>query len=231
MSAARGIWAVVPVKDLARAKQRLAGRLAEGLRRELALAMLEDVLEALAAAAALEGVLIVTREPRALDLARRRGLEVLRERRNRGHSAAVAAAARRLAARGCAGMLALPGDVPLASAAEIRRLLAAHGPAPAVTLVPARDGRGSNAVACSPPDVMALRFGEDSFGPHRERARRAGLGPRVLQLAGIGLDIDRPGDLDAFSAVPSATRSHALLRAAGLLPAAPPARAGAGGLA
>ena len=44
------IWAIVPVKNLARAKQRLAGLLDAVERQRLGLAMLEDVLKALAGA-------------------------------------------------------------------------------------------------------------------------------------------------------------------------------------
>ncbi|MFZ5913432.1 MAG: 2-phospho-L-lactate guanylyltransferase, partial [Pseudomonadota bacterium] len=39
----RAIWAIVPIKDLSRAKQRLSGLLSETERRALGLAMLEDV--------------------------------------------------------------------------------------------------------------------------------------------------------------------------------------------
>ena len=84
------IWAVLPVKDLAGAKQRLAGVLSATERRELFAAMLEDVLCALAASAGLAGILMATRDPIAQDLAARHGAEVLLEERNRGHSAASA---------------------------------------------------------------------------------------------------------------------------------------------
>ena len=46
----RAIWAVVPVKDTRSAKQRLATALPQAKRSALALAMLEDVLDALARA-------------------------------------------------------------------------------------------------------------------------------------------------------------------------------------
>ena len=83
---------------------------------------------------------------------------------------AVAAAARLLAAEGCPGMLTVPGDIPLVTTAEITQLLAAHRPAPAFTIAPSRDERGSNAIICSPPDAVPLRFGEDSFFPHLRAA-------------------------------------------------------------
>ena len=45
-----GIWAVVPVKEFANAKQRLAGALTPDQRRGLCAAMLEDVLNRIARA-------------------------------------------------------------------------------------------------------------------------------------------------------------------------------------
>jgi len=45
--AAADVWAVVPVKEITGAKQRLAGVLTEQQRRMLAAAMLEDVLDEL----------------------------------------------------------------------------------------------------------------------------------------------------------------------------------------
>ena len=75
----RSLWAVVPVKDLQHAKQRLAGVLAAAERQALFAAMLEDVLAALAASAGLAGMLVVTRDPRAQVLAARYGARVLVE--------------------------------------------------------------------------------------------------------------------------------------------------------
>jgi 2-phospho-L-lactate/phosphoenolpyruvate guanylyltransferase len=53
-----GVWAVVPVKELAGAKQRLSSCLSPEERRALATIMLEDVLDALSAVRQLAGVLI-----------------------------------------------------------------------------------------------------------------------------------------------------------------------------
>ena len=121
------------------------------------------------------------------------------------------AAARLLAAEGCPGMLTLPGDIPLVSPSEIAQLLAAHRPAPAFTIAPSRDERGSNAIICSPPGAVPLRFGEDSFFPHLRAAEACGIRPTVLRPPGIALDVDTPEDLAALALVPSATRAHALL--------------------
>jgi 2-phospho-L-lactate guanylyltransferase len=193
-----GIWAVVPVKEFARAKQRLAGGLAPEERRALGAAMLEDVLGALAAVTGLAGILVVTVEPMAAGLAARYGACVRSEGARDGHTAAVTGAARFLAGQGRPGMITVPGDVPALTAAEVQATLAAHRPAPAFTIVPAHDDLGSNAIVCSPPDAVALRFGENSFFPHLDAARRHGIVPTIVRRPGIAMDIDHPADLAQF---------------------------------
>ena len=210
------LWAVVPVKDLHHAKQRLAGVLSPKEREALFCAMLEDVLCALAASAGLAGILLVTRDPKARDLAPRYGARVLMEEENRGHTAASTLGARALAQQGRAGMVQVPADLPLLTPQDIGALLEAHGQAPAVTLAPSRDEQGSNAVACSPPDVLPLRFGAASFLPHLRRARALGIEPQIVKRPGLALDIDTPEDLAAFLAAPSPTRAYAYLAQSGI---------------
>lgn len=175
--------------------------------------MLEDVLAALAEAP-LAGIVVNTVDPLAGEIARRYGARVIGDAARDGHTGAVAAMARLLHAEGRAGMLTVPGDIPRVTAAEIATVLRAGRPAPSVTIVPAHDERGSNAVLCSPPTVMQLRFGDDSFLPHLARARALGIEPTIVKLPGIGLDIDQPGDLQAFlQATPRMeTRTLSLLR-------------------
>ena len=103
--------AAVPVKDLVNAKQRLVPALAVAERAALAAAMLEDVLTALAAAR-LDRVWVVTREPAVSALARARGAEPLVEDANRGHTAAVARAQAEAARLGARVFVTIPGDVP-----------------------------------------------------------------------------------------------------------------------
>ena len=187
----------MPVKEFVGAKQRLASLLTPEQRQALAAAMLEDVLAALVDAP-LAGVVVNTVDPLATELARRYGARVITDGARDGHSGAVAAMARLLGEEGRAGMLTVPGDIPRVSAAEIAAIIAARRPAPSVTIVPAHDERGSNAVLCSPPMVMPLRFGDDSFLPHLAAARALGIEPTIVKLPGVGLDIDRPADLQAF---------------------------------
>jgi 2-phospho-L-lactate guanylyltransferase len=206
------VWAVVPVKDTTDAKQRLGDAVAPKLRRRLALAMLEDVLAALATSRGLAGLLVVTVDEAAAALAERYRARVVTEGARDGQTGAVTAAARWLAREGKGAMLTIPGDVPLVTSEEIAQILAAHDRTPDFVIAPAHDERGSNAILCAPPDAVPLKFGDDSFLPHLEAARRAGLEPKILRLPGLGLDIDKPADLAAFLKIPSNTRARALLR-------------------
>jgi 2-phospho-L-lactate guanylyltransferase len=207
VSKAADIWAVVPVKDTASAKQRLARTVPPHLRQELALAMLEDVLAALAEAQGLAGRILVTTDPAAMRLANQYGAVCWADGAADGHTEAVTAAARRLARDGRGGMLTLPGDIPLVTRDEVERLLAMHGPAPSFTIAPSHDEKGSNAIVMSPPDAVNLRFGDDSFLPHLAAAEARGIAPVVLHLPGIALDIDNPVDLAHFSELGSRTRA------------------------
>jgi 2-phospho-L-lactate guanylyltransferase len=212
-----GLWAVMPLKSLRQAKPRLAPVLTPDERVGLARAMAEDVLSAVASASGLAGIMVVARDPEAGDLARRYGARILPDLANCGTTPAVEAAARHLASDGAAGMLVIPADLPLITAADVTAITAAHGAAPAVTLVRAMIDGGSNALASSPVDIIPFWYGQDSFRLHREAARARGVEPWILTLSGFERDIDRPEDLRAFVDRPSPTRSYAYLRRRGLV--------------
>jgi len=205
------IWAVIPVKETPGAKQRLSASVPTHLRREFVLAMLEDVLAAVSQARGLAGIAVVTVDSGAGSLAQRYGARILTGDARGGHTAAVAAAARVLAAEGIGGMVQFPGDIPLVTPEEISFVLSMHRAAPSFTIVPSHDDFGSNAVVVSPPTAVPLTFGEDSFFPHLRTARLCGIDPLVVRLPGIGRDIDNAEDLHAFARIASTTRTQTFL--------------------
>jgi 2-phospho-L-lactate guanylyltransferase len=203
-------WAIVPVKRFDRAKSRLAGALSPDARRELARAMLGDVFDALAAAKSLQGVLVVTREPEAWEMAAALGFERLTDEREAGVNAAVSLGLDRLAARRVAALVA-PGDIPCLSAAEVRLILDALQTAGVVVAPAERDG-GTNALAMARADLLTPCFGPDSARRHVALARALGHAPTVLRLPGAGRDIDVPADLET-AASRGAWRTRACLTA------------------
>ncbi len=218
MSAPADIWAVIPVKELDGAKQRLAGLLSPVQRRTLIEVMVREVLAAVSSTRGLAGIMVVTLDPVITALATQLGARVVTDGARDGHTGSVTAGFRLLAREGRAGMITLPGDIPAATSAEIDAVLAAHLDGPSFTISPAHDDLGSNAVVCSPPDVVPLRFGENSYFPHLEAARRAGIEPTVIRQPGIAMDIDHPIDLAMFLRLPQSagTRTRAFLEEAGI---------------
>lgn len=193
-----GVWCLIPVKRLQNAKQRLASVLAPDQRATLTGLMATDVIRAALSAEGLSGVAVVTADEKIAALAAQEGAATLKDEPENGLNAALAYAARAVSSRGATGVLILPGDVPLVTAADIASMLEGHAGAPAVTVAIAdRDG-GSNALACSPHNVIQFCFGEDSFKRHCEVARQAGIEPNALHLTNLALDIDRPDDARAL---------------------------------
>lgn len=185
--------AVIPVKQLKNAKQRLGALLGADDRRELFRAMVSDVLDVATTCDLIDKVIVVTSDDEVAAIAREFGAEVRPEPAETGLIAAVQHTAQALSAEGVERMVFLPADVPLATVEELEVVL--DGEITTLMIVPARDLGGSNCVVCSPPDCIEFGFGEDSFRRHLRIARSAGIEAAVAKLPGIGLDIDTPDDL------------------------------------
>ena len=204
---------LVPVKNLANAKQRLAQVMEQSARTELAHAMLEDVLQALAESAADE-VSVVTSDPFALELAEHHRFAVIPDDSNLSESAAIEMATRGCESRGIHSTLVIPADIPLIEAADIRAIYES-APAKGTVLVPSADQRGTNAVLRRPAALFPLRFGNDSFMPHLAAAIATHATCVVLSLPRIALDIDTPEDLQQLVNAGSEKQSQRLARKLG----------------
>lgn len=189
----QAIWAIVPLKTLESAKQRLASVLSAEERRLLMLAMARDVLTALARSSRLAGTLIVSRTPEADVLAQAFGTERFAEKPDADLADALQQAAAYLRDYLDAdGVFIVPADIPLLKADEVDAALAGHD---RVTIMPDDENLGTNGLILSPGNAIPLLFDGRSFNPHLESARERGLNPRICLLPGFALDIDTPGDL------------------------------------
>jgi 2-phospho-L-lactate/phosphoenolpyruvate guanylyltransferase len=176
------------------------------------------MLDAVAGSRLLAGVVIVTLDPHATALGKKIGARIVTEGARDGHTGSVNAGRRLLAGEGRLGMITMPGDIPATRAGEIDAVLSAHLAAPSFTISPAHDDLGSNAVVCSPPESVPLRFGDNSYFPHLDAARLHGIEPTVIRQAGIAMDIDHPVDLALFLRLPQSagTRTRTLLEELGV---------------
>lgn len=190
--------AVLPVKRFDVAKQRLAAGIDADRRRELAEAMLADVLDAIAATRAIDRLIVVTGDPIAQELASGAGAEVVPDPEDVGHSEAARAGIARAEVEGAERVVLLAGDCPLLDPRELDKLLTGI-PGRYVGIVPDRHGDGTNALLLSPPDAIAPAFGEGSRARHVEAARQAGVPFSLEELPSIELDLDTPADVIALT--------------------------------
>jgi 2-phospho-L-lactate/phosphoenolpyruvate guanylyltransferase len=202
---------LVPIKNTAFAKQRLAGILDQARRTQLAQAMLYDVLSVLHQWTSQHRVGVVTSDPYASSLAQEYGFGIIPDPGNPGETGAIEMATQACIERGEESTLVVPADVPLIEAWELDEILK-HAPREGSVLVPAADGRGTNAAYRSPANLFPLRFGNDSFKPHHAAAQATGKPCVVLHLPGIAVDVDNPADLQELILLPGKTRAQRLAR-------------------
>jgi 2-phospho-L-lactate guanylyltransferase len=202
---------LIPIKDTATAKQRLAPVLDQASRTQLAQAMLSDVLSAVYEWKDRPAVGIVTSDPYAMRLAEEYKFEVIPDPDNPGETGAIEMATRVCVERGEESTLVIPADIPLIQAWELEEILE-HAPTEGSVLVPAGDGRGTNAIFRRPANLFPLRFGNDSFIPHHAAAQATGTRCVVLKLPGIAVDVDNPADLHQLISLPGETRAQRLAR-------------------
>lgn len=188
-------YILIPVKDLTRAKQRLAPLLTQAERTELAWEMLQNTFAAAAQTRTADRVAVVTLYRPAIELAEKYGMEIMLEREQISESASVDFGSREAARRGAEAVLRLPIDLPLLTAEDIEQVLACDSPAPSAVLVPSREGTGTNALLRRPPTLFPSHFGPNSLAKHLAEAENSRAQCRVLELPRIALDIDDPADV------------------------------------
>jgi 2-phospho-L-lactate/phosphoenolpyruvate guanylyltransferase len=207
--------ALVPIKNTSSAKQRLASVLDQPARTKLAQAMLWDVLTVLhkwqVQSEHAGRVAIVTSDPFAIEVADEYKFEIIRDPENPGETGAIEMATQVCVDRGAASTLVIPADIPLIEPWELDEIVK-HAPKEGSLLVPAGDGRGTNAALRRPANLFPLRFGNDSFKPHYAAAQATGKPCVALNLPGIAVDVDNPEDLQQLIAMKGETRAQRLAR-------------------
>jgi 2-phospho-L-lactate guanylyltransferase len=211
---------LIPVKDLRRAKQRLAPHLSQQDRTNLAQAMFEDFCAAIAGVQMPEKIFVVTSYQPAIEVAAANGWEVILEEKQESESASVDFASRICGARGITSLARVPIDLPLIAAADVDALFEVNRGAaarPTMIIVPSRCGTGTNALLRTPPALFPSHFGPNSFPKHLAEAKNCGAHATILRNERLELDVDDWEDLKAL-ALRSDLPKHTArwLRAAGI---------------
>jgi 2-phospho-L-lactate guanylyltransferase len=190
------LWAIVPVKPLRRGKSRLAGALSEDERTELNRALLQNTLKTLSELKELEEVLVISRDPAALTIARNYGARTVREDGQPELNTALKRATVVAQVYATRGVLVLPADLPLITRHDVETLIQRAFDPPVIVIAPDRHEKGTNALLISPSGLIEYDFGENSFQRHCQRAINAGARLEIVNLPTLGLDLDLPEDLE-----------------------------------
>ena len=190
------LWAIVPVKPLRRGKSRLSGILTEDERADLSRTLLQHTLETLNDLKEVEEVLVVSRDPQVLTIARNYGARTVREDGQPDLNTALRRATVIAQVYATQGVLVLPADLPLISREDALALVKRASDPPVVVIAPDRHQKGTNALLISPAGLIEYQFGENSFQRHCNLVQQAGARLEIVNLPSLGLDLDSPEDLE-----------------------------------
>src|SRR3990172_1454225 len=189
------LWAIVPVKPLRRGKSRLAPVLSEEDRAELNQRLLLRTVDLLKQIPEVIDVLVVSRDSQALSLARDHGARTLQEDGKPLLNDALKRATIVARSYKADSVLVLPADLPQLSAEDIAAMLEAGREPPVVVIAPDHHHEGTNALFMNPAGVIDYDFGRGSFKRHCDRAHKAGVVLKILELHTLARDVDVPEDL------------------------------------
>lgn len=190
------LWAIVPVKPLRRGKSRLSEVMSVDEREDLNEYLLAHTIQEISAVPDIENVMVVSRDPAALALAREMGARTVQENGSPGLNIALTRATAIARTYEIRGVIILPADIPRLSREDIETLLEHLTDPPVVVVAPDSERKGTNALAVCPAGLIAYDFGEGSFDKHCRRAREAGARLEICELPSLALDLDEPEDLD-----------------------------------
>lgn len=193
------IWAIVPVKPLNRSKSRLSPVLTGKQRETLSRQMLELTLKTLKEVEAVSGVLVISRDPAALALARRFKVQTIQESGTPELNDALARATNVVMLRNAKACLILASDIPLMTSQDIEALIQLSAQqTEGIVIATDRRQDGTNALLIKPPGLIPYRYGQRSFDRHIEEARSIGASVHVYESPTLALDVDVPEDLETY---------------------------------
>ncbi len=192
------IWAIIPVKPLTRAKSRLADVLSPEERQQLTEMLFRRVLTAVKAAPQVAGVLVISRDPRALSIARDMNAHTVQESGALELNSALMRATQVVGGWRGGAVLILPADLPFITPEDVSAMSTLGQEESTVVIATDQRNDGTNAMLVRPPGMFAYAYGPGSFQRHQALAREAGATVRVYHSERLALDIDMPSDLEEY---------------------------------
>jgi 2-phospho-L-lactate guanylyltransferase len=190
------LWTIVPVKPLRRGKSRLSGILSEDERTALNQTMLINTLKTLNQVKEIETILVVSRDPLALSIARDYSARTVLEDGSPELNTALRRAASVAKAYLATMIFVLPADLPLIKPDDIKNFLNKAGHPPEIIISPDRRKDGTNALLINPSNLIEFKYGPGSFNSHLQIAKEKNARVEIIESDVFGLDLDLPEDIE-----------------------------------
>lgn len=193
------LWAIIPVKPLKNAKSRLSHVLTSDQRYEFAQAMFRHVLSVVTSVHYVTGVVVISRDTKALSIAREMGAKTIQESMVSDLNPALMRATAVVKSWRADGVLILPADLPFISVDDIKAMIRLSQTDNASIVIATDDeGDGTNALLVRPPGIIEYSYGKGSFQKHIESAYQAQATVISYYSDRLALDIDVPDDLSDY---------------------------------
>ncbi len=167
------IAAIIPVKTFSNAKTRLD--LSPQKIEDLCKVMLEEILRTVSISPQIEKIIIVTKEEKAIEIAKKFNTIIIDDEKEESVNNAVALADKYLLENGFDASIVFPQDIPFIKTQDIDFMLNYKSHPNFAIIVPSRRFDGTNALVRMPRDLMETHDDEDSYKIHMNTAKEHSL--------------------------------------------------------
>lgn len=195
------LWTIVPVKPLNRAKSRLAEVLTPDQRYQFATMMLRHVLSVATQTSQITGTLVISRDTKALAIARDLGAKTIQESNTSDLNLALTRATEVVRVWGASATLILPADLPFITVDDLATISDMGRDLDTIVIATDRELEGTNALLMRPIGLIPYQYGENSYQLHIDAARQTGAKIQYFSSETVNLDVDVPEDLEEYNQI------------------------------
>ncbi|MFB5606851.1 MAG: 2-phospho-L-lactate guanylyltransferase [Candidatus Nitrosomaritimum yanchengensis] len=185
--------AVIPVKTFSKAKTRLG--LPSEKTEKICEIMLEEILHTLTISPLIDKIIMVTKDPRALEISKKFDVIPITDTDESGVNNAVSLADDYLIKNKFDASIVFPQDIPYMKTQDIEFVLKFKADSNFVIVVPSRRFDGTNALVRMPIDLMKTHYDEDSYKIHMSTAKKITRDVSLVFAKRIMWDVDNLEDL------------------------------------
>lgn len=163
--------------------------------------LLVNSLKTLSSVEEIDTILVVSRDPAALTIAREYGARTVLEDGSPELNTALKRAAMVAKTYLANEVMVIPADLPLLKKSDLEFILKHSGKPPEIIIAPDRRHDGTNALFINPAGLIQFSYGPGSFERHLALAGKVNARIEVVEMPSLGLDLDLPEDLELLKTI------------------------------